>query len=89
MAYYNQSRKKEVAPKVKALLKKYGLKGTLSVDNHMTVVLTISSGDLDFIGNFNETVRVPRGDLPIINYVSVNPYHFTSHFTGECLTFFG
>ena len=87
MAYYNQSRKKEVAPKVKALLKKYGLKGTLSVDHHTTVVLTISSGDLDFIGNFNETVRVPRGDLPIINYVSVNPYHYTSHFSGECLTF--
>lgn len=87
MAYYNQTRKKEVAPMVKALLKKYGLKGTLSVDNHSTVVLTISSGDLDFIENFNETVRVPRGDNKIANYISVNPYHYTSHFSGECLNF--
>ena len=87
MAYYNQSRKKEAAPKVKALLKKYGLKGTLSVENHMTVVLTISSGDLDFISNYNETVRLPRGDHKSANYISVNPYHYTSHFSGECLNF--
>jgi hypothetical protein len=91
MAYYSQSRKQEVAPKVKALLKKYDLKGTLSVDNHSTVVLKITSGDLDFIGNSNATIdNRPggfRGGVPASTYISVNVYHFHNHFTGECLNF--
>jgi hypothetical protein len=89
MAYYTQSRKQEVAPKVKALLKQYGMKGSLSVDNYSTVVLTITSGDLDFIKNFNETVDIRRGDSAAITYISVNPYHYTRHFTGDCLKFLG
>lgn len=93
MAYYTQSRKQEVAPKVKALLKQYGLKGSLSVDNHSTVVLTITSGDLDFIKNFNEAslgqVSTFKHGKPAEKNISVNPYHFTSHFTGDCLKFLG
>jgi hypothetical protein len=51
--------------------------------------LTITSGDLDFIKNFNETVDIRRGDSITTNNISVNPYHFTSHFTGDCLKFLG
>lgn len=92
MAYFSQNQKKEVAPKVKALLKKYDLKGSLSVDNHSTVVLTIKSGKIDFIENFNTTVSdQPGGFLRLgqtaTNYIGVNPYHYTSHFSGECLNF--
>lgn len=81
MAYYSQERKQEAAPKVKAILKKYGIKGSLAVNNHSTVVLNIKSGNLDFIKNFNEA-----GGVSIKN-ISVNPYHFQTHFTGECLDF--
>lgn len=81
MAYYSQERKQEAAPKVKAILKKYGVKGSLGVNNHSTVVLNIKSGKLDFIANFNEA-----GGVSIKN-ISVNPYHFQTHFTGECLDF--
>ena len=34
MAYISQQEKKEIAPVVKGILKEYGLKGTLSIDNH-------------------------------------------------------
>lgn len=86
MAYYSQERKAKIAPQIKAILKKYNVKGSLSVDNHSTVVLTIRSGKLDFIENFNTTGLRP-GDSIAKNYIGVNPYHYTSHFSGECLDF--
>ena len=91
MAYYSQERKQEAAPKVKAILKKYGVKGSLAVHNHSTVVLNIKSGNLDFIKNFNETalglVSGFRRGIRAATYISVNPFHYTSHFSGECLQF--
>ena len=38
MAYMNQERKAKVAAKVKPILAKYGMKGSLSVRNHSTIV---------------------------------------------------
>ena len=49
MAYFNQEKKKQVAPAIKAVLKKYGVKGTLGVNNHSTLVVNIKSGKLDFL----------------------------------------
>ena len=62
MAYFNQERKKAMAPKIKEILKKYGLKGSLAVRHHSTVVLNIRSGEIDFITNFNECGRVKARD---------------------------
>ena len=42
MAYMNQERKKELAPAIKSILKKYGAKGSLKVRHYSTLVLTIS-----------------------------------------------
>lgn len=50
MAYISQTEKKAIAPKVKAILDQYGLKGSLSVRHHSTLVLTIKSGMIDFGG---------------------------------------
>ena len=50
MAYMNQELKKQRAPQIKKVLKKYGLKGTIGVRNHMTLYVTIKEGALDFIG---------------------------------------
>jgi hypothetical protein len=72
MAYISQEEKKAIAPKVKAILAQYGLKGTLSVDNRSTLVLTLKSGVIDF-GTDNG---------------SVNHHWINSHFHGvaaECL----
>ena len=60
MAYFTQEQKKQMQPKIKAVLSLYGLKGSLSVNNHSTVVLTIQQGAIDFIGN---TLRVAEHTL--------------------------
>ena len=46
----NQEQKKQRAPQIKKVLKKYGLKGTIGVRNYSTLYVTIKEGALDFIG---------------------------------------
>jgi hypothetical protein len=48
MAYMSQERKKELEPTIKKLLKEYGVKGSISVRNLSALVVTISSGSIDF-----------------------------------------
>lgn len=88
MAYVSQETKAKIAPAVKALLKEYRVKGSLSVRNHMTLCLTIKSGSIDFIGNYNNTVSESRfmNERPI-TYIDVNPYHFRDHFSGRAKEF--
>lgn len=77
MAYVSQEMKKKLAPRVKTLLKKYGLRGSLAVDNHSTLVLNIRSGKINFekdsVGEF---------------HYQVNPYHTDSQYTGKAKKFF-
>ena len=91
MAYMNQERKAAIAPAVKSILKKYHIKGSLSVRNHSTLVLNIKSGVIDFISNFNSTVeRRPGGHRlgqSAERYIQVNPYWFQEHFSGQSLKF--
>ena len=92
MAYMNQERKAERAPAIKAILKKYNVKGSLAVRNHMTLVLNIKSGAIDFIGNFNKTVSSDfylsaRGFTPAEKSLDVNPYHYQNHFSGDAKAF--
>lgn len=71
MAYFSKEMKKAIAPKINALLKEYGVKGSLSVLNYSKVVLTIRSGSIDF------------GDA----YVQVNPYYIEGRFSGKAEEF--
>jgi hypothetical protein len=93
MAYVSQERKKALAPKVKAICKKYGVKATLAVRRHSTLALNIKSGTIDFIGNSNEVCgndhyQVAKGfRANTLGYESVNPYHFKSHYSGKALKF--
>lgn len=85
--YINQEEKKEIAATVAPILKKYGVKGTLSIDNHSTLVLTISKGSIDFIKNYNDTVSERAAYRnqqfhPAENYIDVNVYWFDELFTG-------
>lgn len=84
MAYVSKEMKAARAPKIKAILKEYGLKGTLSVRNHMTLVLKVSEGKIDFIKNINETNS--RGHV-IKDCIDVNPYYFHEHFSGDAKEF--
>ena len=44
----DQDKKKELAPRIKHVLKKHGMKGTLSIDNYSSLRLTLQSGSIDF-----------------------------------------
>ena len=93
MAYVSQELKKSLAPAVKRICQKYGVKATLAVRNHSTLVLNIKSGKIDFIGNSNEVCgndhyQVSRGFTPNRSgYDNVNVYHYKSHYSGKALNF--
>jgi hypothetical protein len=93
MAYMSQEHKAKLAPTIKAICKRYGIKATLAVRNHSTLMLTIKQGEIDFIGNSNQVCgndhyQVARGFKPNTSgYESVNPYHYKSHFSGRALEF--
>lgn len=52
MAYMNQEKKKMLAPGIKAVLKKYGMKGSISVRHHSSLVVTLISGEIDFADKY-------------------------------------
>ncbi|MBT7557485.1 hypothetical protein HN615_11230 [Candidatus Woesearchaeota archaeon] len=93
MAYYSQERKKSVAPLVRDLLKEYGFKGSLSVDNHSSVILTLKEGNMDVIGNYNEVMKDrPRNHIfeqahSRDRELDVNVYWYKEDFSGRVLEF--
>lgn len=91
MAHMSQERKAQIAPWVKKALKKYGVKGTLAVRNHSTLVLNVKSGKIDFIQNYNETVGDRAGGFrngsAAKDHIDVNPYWYHEHFTGRAKSF--
>ena len=54
MAYMSQEKKKALAPAIKAVLKKYDMKGTIAVRHHSTLVVNIKEGQIDLIGAANK-----------------------------------
>jgi hypothetical protein len=81
MAYVSQELKAKLAPKIKAILKKYGVKGSLAVRGHSTLVLNIKSGKIDFIKDFGD-----REDAKKFG-IQVNPYWYQDHFAGKSKKF--
>ena len=91
MAYVSQELKAKLAPGIKAICKRYGIKASLAVRNHSTLVLNVKQGNIDFIGNFNETVAKQPGGFrngsPAEKSMSVNVYWYKEHFSGRALAF--
>jgi len=91
MAYMNQQKKAIIASKLKPVLKKYGVKGSLKVSNHSTIVLNVKSGKIDFIQNYNSTVGNQPGAFrngsAAEKSISVNPYWFHENFSGQSKEF--
>jgi len=94
MAYMNQERKAVIAEKVKPILAKYGVKGTLKTDKY-SITLTLKSGSIDFISDLNDSHIGRAGYLPRIDKdqlrkdynLSVNPYWFQEHYNGDSYFF--
>ena len=81
MAYFSQEMKKAIAPKIKALCAKYGVKANLSVRHHSTVLLTVKSGKIDFFKNVNNAYRRQTG------HIQVNHYYINNDFAGKAASF--
>ena len=73
MAYVSQEMKKELAPAIKYVLKKYKMKASISVRNHSTLAVNIKSGAIDFTGNYT------HGD----QYIQVNEYWIDDHYANN------
>ena len=94
MAYMSQERKAELAPAIKAVCAKYGLRASLEVKHHSTLYLNIHAGPIDFIGSYNRTVggRWHETDnlvefTPVQDYFQINQYIYERCFDGVALEF--
>jgi len=76
MAYVSQADKKSLAPAIKAVLNKYGMKGSIRVRNHSTLCVTVKSGAIDFS-------EYMRGEA----YIDVNEYWIDQHYSGIARNF--
>jgi len=85
MAFVSQELKAKLAPKIKSICKKYGVKASLAVQNHMTLVLNVKSGGIDFIDSFTR-VNPSKSKLSE-NSIDVNVYWYKNHFDGQALAF--
>ena len=70
MAYVSKEDKKELAPMIKKVLAKYGVKGTIKINHYSTLVVTLR--------------KIPAGLFTPeeIEYGDVNVYWIDEHFTG-------
>ena len=67
MAYISQQDKKDLAPGIKRVLNKYGMKGSIAIKHYSSLVVNLQKGPIDF-------------DMD--GYTSVNVYHIDKHYTG-------
>jgi len=90
MAYVSKEQKAKVVGLLKAAFpgtaKERGFKYSVAVHNSSTLVLTISEGSIDFIGNHLENARKLDyqydDKMPVTN-IQVNEYQIDKSFTGR------
>ena len=87
MAYMSQENKKAIAPQIKAILKKYGMKGSISVRHHSTLVVTLKEGKLDIIKNHIKKNSHKWENDYNPTYMDVNLYWLDDGFDGEVRDF--
>ena len=93
MAYISQEKKAQLAPGIKAVLKKFGMKGTIATRHHSTLICNVSQGPLDIIGNMYEIAMTKpetyyaRDKQPKPTYIQVNPYWISENYSGKVLQF--
>ena len=72
----SQETKKKLAPGIKKVLAQYGVKGSISVDNHSTLVVTLKSGEIDF-----------KADSVKDFFYQVNTYWIDDRYVGKARCF--
>jgi hypothetical protein len=99
MAYVSQDLKAKLAPTIKDICNRYGVKATLAVRNHMTLVLNVRQGKIDFVENFIETDskvvhanKMSQDQIAYLrknNCLDVNTYWYQDHYSGQAKKFLG
>jgi penicillin V acylase-like amidase (Ntn superfamily) len=94
MAYVSQDMKKQLSVSIKKVLKSYGVKGSISVRNHSSLVVKLSSGKLDIINNWIQVqLNQPQYSESAIKsassekYLSVSPLWIEDSYSGEVKDF--
>lgn len=93
MAYMSQENKAKLTPSIKAVLKKFGMKGTIGVRNNSTLICNVSQGPLDIIGNMYEIAMAKpdtfyaRDNAPKPEHIRVNPYWISENYSGKVRDF--
>ena len=99
MAYVSQETKAKLAPTIKAICKKYGVKASIAVRHHSSLVLNIKQGEIDFIENYISTDadlmhggKMSQSQIDYIRdtrYLDVNTYWYHEHYSGKAKQFLG
>ena len=92
MAYVSQEMKAKLAPAIKAICKKYGVKASLAVRHHSSLVLNIKQGDIDFIesyinGNPHKMTAEAADRVRKSGHIDVNTHWYHEHFSGTAKEF--
>ena len=92
MAYVSQELKAKLAPELRAICKKYKVKASVAVRHHSTLVLNISQGEIDFMGNYNKICGAKPREAhlpfnPATKSIDVNTYWYQEQFDGRALKF--
>ena len=97
MAYVSQEMKAKLAPTIRAICKKYGIKASIAVRHHSTLVLNIRQGSIDFIENYiatdaakNYSNKMSEDQVAYIRKnrsLDVNTYWVKDHYSGKAKEF--
>ena len=81
MAYINQEQKRRINALLKPVLKKYGAKASLRIRHHSTLVCTVRGGQFNPVWDYTGPTDPAQFGL------TVNPYHYQNHFSGDTRDF--
>ena len=90
MAYMDQELKKSISNDVVKVLKKYNVKGTLSIQHNTSIVLKIIKGEIDFISNYIDNVGMEHESVDYVyrnRYLQLHPYQYYRMFSGKAKEF--
>lgn len=100
MAYISKAEVQIKTAQLKVLNGLYGVKSTFSGSNSSSLLLTISSSGIDFIGNHIEMLKIAKANgriyypiedsievLKISGYIQVNNYYLKDNFSGTALEY--
>jgi len=87
MAYVSKEDKAKLAPAIKAVLKKFKMKGTIAVKHHSALVVNIKEGELDILGAKKRAAlkdtrydKTNEYDVQTLNHVLKQDYMTVNHY---------